>query len=209
MKNIYTLLIVLFAITGCASNTNYSNKVVSISDLDDRPTQIISEYRIGIGDMLQIDVWKNPDLGVTVPVRPDGKISAPLVGDVVVAGLTPEDVALIITERLSKFVRTPNVAVIMTQLSSTNYISRVRVTGAVVQNSSLQHSQGMTVLDAVLAAGGPNEYADSKNAQIFRRQGEETTLIPINLKSILTEGNLADNIILMPGDTITIPEKLF
>jgi polysaccharide export outer membrane protein len=97
----------------------------------------------------------------------------------------------------------------MTNLSSTNYIARVRVTGAVIQSSSLQHSQGMTVLDAVLAAGGPNEYADTENAKLFRRINKETALIPINLKSILVEGNLADNILLMPGDTLTIPEKLF
>lgn len=202
------ILIVLF-LSACSGGPNYQNRVINISDLSDRPSQIVPEYRIGIGDSLQIDVWKNPDLGVIVPVRPDGKISAPLVGDFMVAGLTPEDVAQIITERLSKFVRTPNVAVIMTNLSSTTYISRVRVTGAVVQSTSLQHSQGMTILDAVLAAGGPNEYADTKNTKLFRRVDDETALIPVNLKSILVEGNLNDNILLMPGDTITIPEKIF
>jgi len=132
-----------------------------------------------------------------------------LVGDVVVAGLTPEDVAEIITQRLAKFVRTPNVAVIMTELSSTTYISRVRITGAVVQSTSLQHSQGMTILDAVLAAGGPNEFADTEKTQLFRRIDNETAVISINLNSILVEGNLSDNILLMPGDTLTIPERLF
>lgn len=209
MKNIVTVLITLFVLAGCTSGPSYTNKVVNISDLSDRPSQIISEYRIGIGDSIQIDVWKNPDLGVTVPVRPDGKISAPLVGDFVVAGLTPEEVAKIITTRLSKFVRAPNVAVIMTSLSSTTYISRVRVTGAVTQSTSLQHSQGMTILDAVLAAGGPNEYADTDNTKLFRRIDNETAMIPINLNSILVEGNLSDNILLMPGDTITIPERIF
>ncbi len=209
MRKTILLFMILFVAAGCASNTNYANKTVDISDLEDRPSQIVSEYRIGIGDSIQINVWKNADLGVTVPVRPDGKISAPLVGDVVVAGLTPEEVAEIITQRLAKFVRTPNVAVIMTERSSTTYISRVRVTGAVVQSTSLQHSQGMTILDAVLAAGGPNEFADTEKTKLFRRVDNETALIPINLKSILVEGNLSDNILLMPGDTLTIPERLF
>ncbi len=204
---IFVSFVFLFA--GCTSSTNYANKVINVSDLSERPDQVVSEYRIGIGDTLQIVVWKNPDLGVIVPVRPDGKISAPLVGDITVAGLTPEDISQVITDRLSRFVRTPSVTVIMTELSSTTYISRVRVTGAVEQSISLEHSQGMTILDAVLAAGGPNEFADTEETKLFRRINDETALIPINLNSILVEGNLSDNLLLKPGDTITIPERIF
>ncbi len=209
MKNLLTGLLIACAISACSSGGNYANRVVNISDLNDRPQQIVTEYRIGIGDSLQINVWKNPDLGATVPVRPDGKISAPLVGDIAVAGRTPEEVAKVITKRLSKFLRTPHVVVIMTGLESTTYISRVRITGAVIQSSSLQFSQGMTILDAVLAAGGPGEYANTKDTKLFRRIDNETAVISIDLNSILVEGNLADNIRLMPGDTITIPERSF
>ncbi len=207
MKFLYALL--FFLLAGCATDHNYSNKTVSISDLADRPSQIVDQYNIGIGDTLQINVWKNPDLGVTVPVRPDGKISAPLIGDLLVAGLTPQTVANEIESKLSEFLRTPHVAVIMTSLGSTQYLSRVRVTGAVRNSVSLNHQQGMTLLDAVLAAGGPNDFALSSEARIFRRDGSETVLIPVNLESILKQGNLADNIILSPGDTITIPERRF
>jgi len=209
MKNLYSISILIFLLSACSSDRNYANKVINISDLEDRPSQIVAEYKIGIGDILQINVWKNEDLGVSVPVRPDGRISAPLVGDVMVAGQTPEEVAQVITDRLSKFLRTPNVTVIMTNLSSTTYISRIRVTGAVVQSTSLQHRQGMTILDAVLAAGGPNEFADTESTKLFRRISGETVLIQIDLNSILVEGNLLGNIILMPGDTITIPERIF
>jgi polysaccharide biosynthesis/export protein len=205
MKVIFSLFILL--LTACAGNVNYANKTVSISDLKDRPTRIVSDYQIGIGDTMQINVWKNADLNVTVPVRPDGKVSAPLIGEMLVAGLTPEVVSLQIEERLSKFIRTPNVVVIMTSLESTEYLSRIRVTGAVVNNISLNHRQGMTVLDAVLEAGGPNEFANQSGAKVFRRIQGETVLIPINLESILIEGNLAENIILQPGDTITVPER--
>ncbi len=193
----------------CAGQQNYSNRVVNIADLDERPTQIVAEYKIGIGDTLDINVWKNPDLSVTVPVRPDGKISAPLVGDLLVAGFTPEEVSNFIEVRLRKYVRTPNVVVIMTNLGSTQYLSRVRVTGAVVNNVSLNHQQGMTLLDAILAAGGPNEFAKSADTRVFRRIDNETVLIPINLESLLKGGNLNENIILKPGDTITVPERIF
>lgn len=208
MKRLFSLIL-LIALTACASNQNYSNRVVQVSDLEDRPSQIVQSYRIGIGDNLRIDVWKNPDLSVTVPVRPDGKISAPLIGDMLVAGSTPEEVASDIELILQKYIKTPKVAVIMTALGSTRYLSRVRVTGAVNSNVSLEHQQGMTVLDAILEAGGINDFANASDAKVFRREKGETVLIPIDLKSILERGNLSDNIILKPGDTITVPERAF
>ncbi len=207
MKLIIPLLVLILG--SCAGQPNYSNRVVNIADLDDRPLQIVVEYKIGIGDTLNINVWKNPDLSVTVPVRPDGKISAPLIGDILVAGYTPEEVSKFIENRLKKFIRTPNVVVIMTELGSTQYLSRVRVTGAVVTNVSLNYQQGMTLLDAILAAGGPNEFAKSADTRVFRRIDSETVLIPINLESLLKGGNLNENIILKPGDTITVPERIF
>ena len=208
MKQLFSLILI-FTLAACASDRNYANKTVEVSDLADRPSQIVSEYRIGIGDNLRIDVWKNPDLSVTVPVRPDGKISAPLIGDMLVAGSTPEIVAGDIELKLRKYIKTPQVTVIMTSLDSTRYLSRVRVTGAVAGNVSLQHQQGMTVLDAVLEAGGLNEFADASKTKVFRRIGDDTVLIPIALDQILERGNLRDNIILQPGDTITVPERSF
>jgi len=207
MKLFIPLMVLILG--SCAGQPNYSNRVVNIADLDQRPSQIVAEYKIGIGDTLDINVWKNPDLSVTVPVRPDGKISAPLVGDLLVAGFTPEEVSNFIEVRLRKYVRTPKVVVIMTNLSSTQYLSRVRVTGAVANNVSLDHQQGMTLLDAILAAGGPNEFADSTETRVFRRIDNETVFIPIDLESLLKGGNLNQNIILKPGDTITVPERIF
>ncbi len=209
MKQIFLIGLLVLATTACGTSYQYENRIVNIADLGDRPSQIVVEYTIGIGDTLNINVWKNPDLSVTVPVRPDGKISAPLIGDILVAGYTPEEVSKFIENRLKKFIRTPNVVVIMTELGSTQYLSRVRVTGAVVTNVSLNYQQGMTLLDAILAAGGPNEFAKSADTKVFRRLDGETVLIPINLESLLKGGNLNENIILKPGDTITVPERLF
>jgi len=209
MKQIFLIGFLVLTVTACGTNYQYANRTVNIADLDERPTQIVAEYKIGIGDTIKINVWKNPDLSVTVPVRPDGKISAPLVGELLVAGFTPEEVSNFIEVRLRKYLRTPNVVVIMTDLGSTQYLSRVRVTGAVENNVSLNHQQGMTLLDAILAAGGPNEFAKSADTKVFRRIDGETVLIPIDLESLLKGGNLNENIILKPGDTITVPERIF
>jgi len=209
MKQMILLGYLMLVATACGTNYQYANRTINVADLDERPSQIIAEYRIGIGDTININVWKNPDLSVTVPVRPDGMISAPLVGDLLVAGFTPKEVSSHIEIRLKEFIRTPNVVVIMTTLGSTQYLSRVRVTGAVVTNVSLNHQQGVTLLDAILAAGGPNEFANSSETKLFRRIQDETVLIPINLESILIQGNLTENIILKPGDTITVPERSF
>lgn len=207
MSRLY-IPILLILLTSC-SNQNYGNKLVQVSDLEDRPSQIIETYRIGIGDNLRIDVWKNPDLSVSVPVRPDGMISAPLIGDILVAGSTPENVASDIEYKLRTYIKTPKVAVIMTSLESTQYLSRVRVTGAVNRTISLQHHQGITVLDAILEAGGINEFANASQTKVFRREGSETIMIPIKLDEVLEGGNLLYNIILKPGDTITVPERIF
>src|SRR5690606_3705223 len=124
----------------------------------DQPQAAVGDYLIGVDDIVQVTVWRNPELGITVPVRPDGRISVPRVGDVVAGGLAVAGVAADIQDKLSAFVRDPQVAVILTDLRSHEYLSRVRVTGAVRQPVSIPFRQGMTVLDAVLAAGGVNEF---------------------------------------------------
>lgn len=174
-------------------------------------TQIaVEDYQIGVDDEVQVSVWRNPDLGITVPVRPDGKISVPLVGDVLAGGRTPNEVAKDIQEKLGAYVRDPQVAVILTQLRSHEYLSRVRVTGAVRQPVSIPYRQGMTVLDAVLAAGGVTEFAASDRSDLFRRNADDsTTTHPVRLDRILNRGDLSTNYKVAPGDVITIPERTF
>ena len=167
------------------------------------------DYRIGIDDRLQITVWRNPELSTTVPVRPDGKISVPLIGDVQAGGNTPTQVAAIIKEKLSAYIREPNVAVILTELRSHEFLSRVRVTGAVRTPRSMPHRPGMTVLDAVLEAGGANDFAAPNRTKLYRRTKTKTEVIDIDLADILTKGKLESNFELKPGDVVTIPERLF
>jgi len=167
------------------------------------------EYKIGIDDRVQVSVWRNPELSVTVPVRPDGMISVPLIGDVQAGGLTATEVADLIKKKLSSYIREPSVAVILTELRSHEYLSRVRVTGAVRTPKSIPHRQGMTVLDVVLEAGGANEFAAPNRTKLYRKQKDKTEVFDVDLGDILNKGRLDTNFLLYPGDVVTIPERLF
>jgi polysaccharide export outer membrane protein len=203
-RGIFVLSIVM-ALTACATNGASSAPPKISAD-----TQAVNTFRIGVDDQLQITVWHNPDLSVSVPVRPDGKITVPLIGDVVAGGKTPEEVSAEIGDRLKAFIRDPQVAVILTALRSNEYLSRVRVTGAVRSPISVPYRQGMTVLDAVLAAGGTTEFAAPDRTELFRR-GETgtTTSYAVRLEKILQQGDLANNYPVQPGDVITVPQRAF
>src|SRR3981189_1850531 len=175
----------------------------------DRTFSNAEEYRIGADDRVQVTVWRNPELSVTAPVRPDGKISVPLIGDVEAGGRTPSEVAEIIKKRLSEYIRDPNVAVLLTELRSHEFLSRVRVTGAVRTPRSITHRQGMTVLDAVLEAGGVNDFASPNRTKLYPKVKAKTAVFEVDLGDILKKGRLETNYPLRPGDVVTVPERLF
>jgi len=177
----------------------------------DRALANVEEYRIGADDRVQVTVWRNPELTTSAPVRPDGKISVPLIGDVEVGGRTPSEVAENIKKQLSAYLREPNVAVIVMELRSHEYLTRVRVTGAVRTPRSMPHRQGMTVLDVVLEAGGVNDFASPNRTKLYRKgKGKDKTeVFDIELGNILNKGRLETNLFLRPGDVITVPERLF
>lgn len=206
MKNAqrWGALAALLLLAACATTPRPGNMPTV-----DPAAQAVDVYRIGVDDVLQVSVWQNPDLNVTVPVRPDGNISVPLAGDVQAGGRTPEEVAASIKERLTTYLREPNVTVILTELRSHEYLARVRVTGAVRAPVSVPYRQGMTVLDAVLEAGGPNEFASGNRTQLHRKQGDGTATYPVYLDGILKRGDLNTNYPVQPGDVITVPERTF
>lgn len=200
-------LMLVFLVSACATDAHLS--VDSELLLKENASETISEYRIGVDDTLNINVWRNAELSVTAPVRPDGKISMPLVGDVQAAGLSAENIAKNIQIQLSKFVRDPNVTIMVTGLRSHEYLTRLRITGAVNAPSSLNYRQGMTVLDAVLAAGSVNDFASPNSTKLYRKIKDKIYVISIHLGDILYKGKLKTNIELRPGDIITVPERLF
>jgi polysaccharide export outer membrane protein len=194
----------LLFLTACATQTG-STQAPKINP----QSQAVSAYRIGVDDEIKVSVWQNPGLDVSVPVRPDGRISVPLVGDIDAGGRTPEEVAGEIQEKLKTYVRDPQVTVIVTALRSHEYLSRVRVTGAVRQPISVPYRQGMTVLDAVLAAGGTNDFAASDRTELYRKEGDATRAYAVRLDRILKDGELSTNYPVQPGDVITVPERAF
>lgn len=165
-------------------------------------------YVIGPGDAIQIFVWRSPELSVTVPVRPDGKISSPLVEDMVAVGKTPSQLARDIEARLAEYVRTPQVNVIIT--APANAFNQVKVIGQVKSPKSLAYRTGMTALDAVLETGGLSEFAAANRAILVRKddKGKETRL-KLRLNDIVKKGRLEGNVELKPGDVLIIPESVF
>ena len=173
------------------------------------PTVLIASYKMAVGDVVQINVWKNSELSLSEPIRPDGKIAMPLIGDIMAVGHAPEELAAGIEEKLSAYIKNPNVTVILTSLQGHEFLSRIRVTGSVAQDVSFSYQQGMTVLDAVLEAGSVDLYADSNRTRLHRRTSEGSESYTIRLKDIMEDGDMATNIMLLPGDIITVPERRY
>jgi polysaccharide export outer membrane protein len=166
------------------------------------------EYRIGPGDTVQIFVWDHEDLSTTVQVRPDGRISTPLVEDLQASGKTPTDLARDIEVVLSEYVRSPVVTVIMQGFRGTSQ-QQVRVVGQAAEPQALQYRQGMTVLDVVIAVGGLSEFAAGNRAKIIRELGGESVEIRVRLDDLLNKGQIEENIRMLPGDVLIIPESVF
>jgi polysaccharide export outer membrane protein len=162
---------------------------------------------VGPGDVIQVFVWRNPELTVTVPVRPDGKISTPLVEDMVAVGKNPSALARDIEKVLSEYVKSPQVNVIVTQPASV--FSQVKVMGQVTRPQALAYREGMTVLDAVLAVGGVGQFAAPNRTKLLRNENGKQTEIHIKLNSLLNGGDLKQNLPLKPGDVLLVPESRF
>lgn len=165
------------------------------------------DYLIGPGDTLQVFVWRNPDLSVTVPVRPDGKISTPLVEDMSAVGKTPSILARDIEKALSEYVKSPQVNVIVT--IPVSVFSQVKVIGQVLKPQSVPYREGMTVLDALLAVGGLGQFAAGNRAHIARTVNGKEQDIKVKLDALVNGGEMQQNLKLLPGDVLVVPESRF
>jgi polysaccharide export outer membrane protein len=168
---------------------------------------VSADYLIGPGDTLQIFVWRNPDLTITVPVRPDGKISTPLVEDMVAVGKTPTRLARDIEQALATYVKSPEVNVIVTLPASV--FSQIKVIGQVLHPQALPYRDGMTVLDAVLAVGGLGQFAAGNRAHIARSESGKEQDIKVKLDALVNNGDMKQNLLLRPGDVLVVPETHF
>jgi len=158
-------------------------------------------YKIGAQDVLRIDVWKEAEISRSVPVRPDGKISLPLLNDVQASGLTAMELAIVITEGLKKFITNPQVTVSVSEINS----RRVYVTGEVTRPGAYPLLPNMTVLQALTSAAGFTQFARIKSIYVLRTESGKQVKHPFNYKDVVNGKRPEDNIMLQPGDTIVVP----
>jgi polysaccharide export outer membrane protein len=198
-----------FAQTG-SSKPQADNKVVTDKDKAAtvppdvpavKPAVDDPNYVIGPEDELIITVWREPDISRTVPVRPDGRISLPLLNDVQASGLTPMQLGTEITSRLTKFISAPQVTVIVTKVSA----QRIFVAGEVGRAGAYTFVPGMTVLEAISSAGGLTPFAKQSKVSILRMENGKQVRLPVNYKEVLNGRRPEQNISLKPGDTIVVP----
>jgi polysaccharide export outer membrane protein len=162
--------------------------------------EVAADYVIGADDTLHIFVWKEPDVSATLPVRPDGKISLPLLNDVPAAGLTPMQLAASITEKLKKYIADPRVTVVVTAMNS----RRIFVTGEVAHSGGIPLLPNMTVLQA-LSSAGFTQFANLKGIYLLRTENGRQVKLPFNYKEVVKGNHPEQNIMLKPGDTVVVP----
>ncbi len=166
------------------------------------------EYLVGPGDKLQVFVWRNQELSTTLPVRPDGRISIPLVEDIQAAGKTPTQLAREIETKLKVFIQDPVVTVIVTDFYGP-YSQQIRVIGEAAHPQALPYRENMSLLDVLIQVGGLTQFAAGNRAVVVRRVGGEEKQVPVNLSRLIKDGDLSANIRMYPGDVLIVPQSWF
>jgi polysaccharide biosynthesis/export protein len=165
------------------------------------------KYLIGPGDTLAVTVWRNPDLSMSVPVRPDGNITLPLVEDLPAAGKDPTTVARDVERALGKYIRDPVVTIVVMQFAGP-YSEQIRVVGQATKPQALPYRENMTLLDVMIVVGGITEFADGNHSNILRTS-EGNKLYRVRLGDLLRDGDISANVAVKPGDVLIIPETWF
>jgi polysaccharide export outer membrane protein len=199
----FAVLTLIVLQTACATGNRQAATAGSIP-----ATEPQSEYRIGPGDSLQVFVWGHPELSVTLPVRPDGMISTPLIENILAAGKTPSQLARDMETALAEYVRTPTVNVIVQEFVGA-YGDQVRVVGQAAKPQSIPYRANMTLLDVVIEVGGLAEFAAGNRAVIVRTENGEQTRTVVRLRDLLEAGDISANLPMRPGDVLIIPESRF
>lgn len=198
-----TGLLALMLGAGCGTSKNYP-----LLEDSANANAFETAYLIGPGDTIQIDVWGNPELSVTVPVRPDGKMSSPLVQDLWASDKTATQLAKDIEKVLAKYVRNPVVTVIVTNFGGV-YRQQIRVIGEATTPQALPYRENMTLLDVMIAVGGITDFAAGNKASVVRRSGSKSQQFGVRLKDLVKGGDLSANVAMHPGDILIIPQSYF
>ncbi len=194
----------ILALGGCTSPTNSRPELPAASG----DAQYSTRYRIAPGDNVQIFVWRNPEVSTTVPVRPDGLLSAPLLEEVPAAGKTPAELARDLEAELSTYLRDPLVTVIVNQFGGT-YREQIRVVGEAAQPRALIYNDSMTLLDVMIQTGGLTQYANGNQATLVRIEEGEQQEYRVRIDDLIRNGDISANVDMRPGDVIIVPEAWF
>jgi polysaccharide export outer membrane protein len=196
-------VLLLASVAGCAGSGP------SVNDLPGgTAAPAVNEYIIGPGDRINVFVWRNEDISVTVPVRPDGKISTPLVEDMQAVGKTPTQLARDIEAVLSEFVRTPQVNIIVEEFVGT-FGEQIRVVGQAAEPQALPYRERLTLLDVMIEVGGLTEFASGNRARVVRSENGQRREIRVRINDLLNDGDMDQNISMRPGDVVIIPGSFF
>ena len=195
------LVLVAVGLTACASSGSSLPPAPALASSTDY------SYIVGPGDLLNINVWRNPELSSSVPVRPDGKVATPLVDELVAQGKTPSQIARDVEKALGKFVRDPVVTVVVTTFVGP-YSEQIRVVGEATRPQFLPFKQKMTVMDVMIAVGGLTDFADGNSATIVR-SSEGNKRYSLRLHDLLKRGDISANVEMLPGDVLIIPQGWF
>ena len=200
MNRVWALIVLSATLAGCASN------------YPPAPAEVVKpgeyNYIIGPGDNVNIVVWHNPELSETIPVRPDGKISTPLVEDLQAAGKSPSHLARDLEKSLAKYIQDPVVTVIVTGFVGP-YSQQIRVIGQAAKPQALQYRENMTLMDVMIAVGGITDFAAGNKATILRRVNGKSEQLNVRLESLMRDGDVKANVQMLPGDVLIIPESYF
>jgi polysaccharide export outer membrane protein len=199
IKLLSALALMVWVLGGCASA--YPPAPASLDKFEPR-------YLIGPGDAVNIVVWRNPELSMVVPVRPDGKITTPLVEDLPASGRTATQLARDVEKALAKYVQSPVVTVIVTTFVGP-YAEQVRVIGEAAKPQALPYRENMTLLDVMIAVGGITDFAAGNKASILRSGGGKTEQLGVRLIDLVRGGDLSANVAMRPGDVLVIPQSFF
>jgi polysaccharide export outer membrane protein len=195
---VFMTAFILVLLGGCASNTVPAGGADAAAE----------DYVIGPGDMLNVAVWRNPEVSSVVAVRPDGKITTPLVEDITAIGKTPSQLARDVEKALAKYIQQPVVTVIVTSFVGP-YDKQIRVIGQAAKPQALPYRQGMSLLDVMIAVGGMTEFAAGNRASIVRTVDGKQHKIDLRLSDLLKDGDVSANMPVRPGDILVIPESFF
>ena len=199
MKQVALMLAAALALAGCATPTPPSAAALA---------PVNPDYLIGPGDNVTVTVWRNPEVSGSVPVRPDGKITTPLVEDLPAAGKTSTQLARDIEAALAKFIQQPVVTVIVTNFVG-NYGDQIRVIGQAARPQALPYRRDMSLMDVLIAVGGVTEFASGNRASIIRNVDGKQEKVQVRLNDLVRGGDISANMPMRPGDVLVIPESFF